>query len=325
MLQEPDHPLRPGAARHARRLAIAEAADKHGGVLSRALLRSLGAHRHVIRHAVASGRWRLLGDQTVAVHTGPVSETGDRWRAVWETGLRIAALDGATALQQAGMTGFTTDGIHVSIPHGSDPGLIHGVQLHRVIRRVPGEVVPSGIPRTRTAVAAIRATHWAVSNRQAALVLAMPVQQRIVTPSQLREAAFAVRGRTRRAFIRQVVADVVDGAHSLGELDFARMCRLRGLPEPSRQVVRRGLRGGIYLDAGWEDIGLAVEIDGTGHRVGLAVTDDLLRQNAVTIGGELILRMNLLGLRVAGHAFMDQVFRAHRDRSHRRFGYWRAL
>lgn len=56
VLQEPDHPLRPGAARHARRLAIAEAADKHGGVLSRALLLSLGADRHVIRHAVASGR-----------------------------------------------------------------------------------------------------------------------------------------------------------------------------------------------------------------------------------------------------------------------------
>jgi very-short-patch-repair endonuclease len=325
VLQEPDHPLRPGAARHARRLAIAEAADQHGGVLSRALLRSLGADRHVIHHAVASGRWRLLGEQTVAVHTGPVSETGDRWRAVWETGLRIAALDGATALQQAGMTGFTTDSIHVSIPHGSDPGPIHGTQLHRVIRRVPGEVVPSGIPRTRPAVAAIRAAHWAVSNRQAALVLAMPVQQRIVTPSQLREAAFAVRGRTRRAFITQVVADVVDGAHSLGELDFARMCRLRGLPEPSRQVVRHGLRGRVYLDAGWEDIGLAVEIDGAGHRVGLAVTDDLLRQNAVTIGGELVLRMNLLGLRVAGDAFMDQVCRAHRDRSHRRFGYWRAL
>jgi hypothetical protein len=262
VLQEPDHPLRPGAARRARRLAIAEVAEEHGGVLSRALLRSLGADRHVIHHAVASGRWRLLGDQTVAVHTGPVSETGDRWRAIWETGLRIAALDGATALEQAGMTGFTTDSIHVSIPHGSDPGPIRGVQLHRVIRRVPGEAVPSGIPRTRPAVAAIRAAHWAVSNRQAALVLAMPVQQRIVTPSQLREAAFAVRGRTRRAFIRQVVADVVDGAHSLGELDFARMCRLRGLPEPSRQVVRRGLRGRVYLDAGWEDIGLAVEIDG---------------------------------------------------------------
>lgn len=319
----------PGAARRARRLTIAEAAAEHGGVLSRALLRDLGADRHVIRHAVASGRWRRIGDQTVAIHEGPLSTEGSHWRAVWETGLRIAALDGATALQRAGLTGFTTDGIHVSIPHGSDPGRIDGVVLHRVIRRVPDEVVHNGIPRARPAVAAIRAAHWAASNRQAALVLAMPVQQRLVTPSQLREAAFAVRGRTRRAFIKQVVADIADGAHSLGELDFAAMCRVRGLPEPSRQVVRRGPRGRIYLDAGWEELGLAVEIDGAGHRAGLAVTDDLLRQNAVTIGGELVLRMDLLGLRIEGDAFMDQVCRAHRDRSHRRSGrrsgYSRAL
>ena len=287
-------------------------------MLSRALLNVLGADRHVVAHAVASGRWRLVGDQTVAIHTGPLSDLGNRWRAVWETGLRIAVLDGATSLQQAGLTGFTTDRLQVSIPHGSDPGPIDGVDLHRVIRRVPREVVPSGIPRTRPAVAAIRAAHWAVSNRQAALVLAMPVQQRIISPAQLREAALAVRGRTRRAFIKQVVADIADGAHSLGELDFAAMCRVRGLPEPSRQVVRRGPRGRVYLDAGWEDLGLAVEIDGAGHRAGLAVTDDLLRQNAVTIGGELVLRMDLLGLRIAGDAFMDQVCRAHRDRARRR-------
>jgi very-short-patch-repair endonuclease len=318
------HTNRPGAARRARRIAIDAAAEEHGGVLSRDLLRGLRADRHVIGHAVSSGRWRLLGDQTVAIHSGPLSNLGDRWRAVWETGLRIAALDGATALQQAGLTGFTTDLVQVSIPHGSDPGPIEGVDLHRVIRRVPREVVPTGIPRTRPAVAAIRAAHWAVSDRQAALLLAMPVQQRIVTPSQLREAAFAVRGRTRRAFIKQVVADIADGAHSLGELDFAQLCRARGLPEPSRQVVRRGPRGRVYLDAGWEDVGLAVEIDGAGHRVGLAVTDDLLRQNAVTIGGELVLRMNLLGLRIEGDAFMDQVCRAHRDRS-RRPGYSRGL
>lgn len=299
-------------------------------MLSRALLADLGADRHVVAHAVTSGRWRLLGDQTVAIHAGPLTDLGDRWRAVWETGLRIAALDGATSLQQAGLTGFTTDQLQVSIPHGSDPGPIDGVDLHRVIRRVPREVVPSGIPRTRPAVAAIRAAHWAVSNRQAALVLAMPVQQRIVSPAQLREASLAVRGRTRRAFIKQVVADIADGAQSLGELDFAQMCRARGLPEPSRQLVRRGARGRVYLDAGWEDVGLVVEIDGAGHRSGLAVTDDLLRQNAVTIGGELVLRMDLLGLRIEGDAFMDQVCRAHQDRADRRrsgrgSGYSRAL
>jgi very-short-patch-repair endonuclease len=317
----PDHGNRPGAARRARRLAIDQAADEYGGVLSRALLHGLGADRHVVRHAVSSGRWRLLGDQTVAIHAGPLPETGLRWRAVWETGLLIAALDGATALQQAGLTGFTTDLVQVSIPHGSDPGPLEGVDLHRVVRRVPREVVRTGIPRTRPAVAAIRAAHWAVSDRQAALLLAMPVQQRLVTPSQLRKASLAVRGRTRRAFIKQVVADIAGGAQSLGELDFATMCRRRGLPEPSRQVVRRGARGRVYLDAGWEDVGLAVEIDGAGHRTGLAVTDDLLRQNAVTMGGELVLRIDLLGLRVAGDIFMDQVCRAHEERSrHRRRG-----
>jgi hypothetical protein len=251
----------------------------------------------------------------VAIHSGPLSEIGDRWRAVWETGVLIAALDGATALQQAGLTGFTTTVLQVSIPHGSDPGHIDGVDLHRVIRRAPRELVPHGIPRVRPAVAAIRAAHWAVSDRQAALLLAMPVQQRLVTPRQLREASLAVRCRTRRAFITQVVSDVADGAQSLGELDFALLCRQRGLPEPSRQLVRRGARGRVYLDAGWEDIGLAVEIDGAGHRAGLAVTDDLLRQNAVNIGGDLVLRMDLLGLRVAADKFMDQVCRAHNERS----------
>ena len=305
----------PGLARRRRRLAIEEAAALHGGVLSRALLHDLGADRHVIRHAAESGRWRLLGNQTLAIHTGALSTLGDQWRAVWETGLRIAALDGATALSHAGMTGFTTDSIHVSIPHGSDPGEIDGVSLHRVVRRVPGEVITTGPPRVRPAVAAIRAAHWAVSDRQAALLLAMPVQQRLVTPAQLKAAALAVRGRTRRAFIKQVVADVADGAHSLGELDFARLCRQRGLPEPSRQAIRRGPRGRVYLDVAWDDIGLVVEIDGSGHRVGLAVTDDLLRQNAVTIGGEHVLRMNLLGLRIAEKEFMDQVCVAHERRS----------
>lgn len=117
----PRHHDRPGAARRARRLAIDRVADEHGGVLSRALLNVLGADRHVVAHAVASGRWRLVGDQTVAIHTGPLSDLGNRWRAVWETGLRIAVLDGATSLQQAGLTGFTTDGCRSPFPTAATP------------------------------------------------------------------------------------------------------------------------------------------------------------------------------------------------------------
>jgi len=78
--------------------------------------------------------------------------------------------------------------------------------------------------------------------------------------------------------------DITDGAQSLGELDFAQMCRRHGIPPPDRQVLRRTARGRVYLDARWAGRRLVVEIDGAGHRVGLAVTDDNLRQNEVALG-----------------------------------------
>lgn len=115
----------------------------------------------------------------------------------------------------------------------------------------------------------------------------------------------------RRAFLRLLIADLADGAQSLGELDFAAMCRRRGLPEPDRRVIRRGPNGRIYLDVRWSTIGLVVEIDGAQHRTGLALTQDNLRQNAVTLTGDVVLRVDLIGLRVCPDHVMDQVCQAH--------------
>jgi len=58
-------------------------------------------------------------------------------------------------------------------------------------------------------------------------------------------------------------------------------------------------------------IGLVVEIDGSQHRQGLAVGDDNLRQNAVTIGNDLILRFDLFVLRLRPDEVVDQVWQAH--------------
>jgi len=69
----------------------------------------------------------------------------------------------------------------------------------------------------------------------------------------------------------------------------------------------------VYLDVRWSSIGLVVEIDGSQHRVGLALTDDNLRQNAVTLSGDVVLRIDLIGLKVCAHQFMDQVCRAHAE------------
>ena len=243
-----------------------------------------------------------------------------RWRAVWEVGLGIAALDGVSALQAAGLVGYADERVHVSVVHNAHVRRVDGVTLHKVARRVPREVVGPGLPRTVPAVASVRAAHWSVSDRQAALLLVMPVQQRLITGAQLVAAARAVRGRTRRAFIPTVARDIADGAHSLGELDFAAMCRARGLQAPTRQAVRRVGAGRVYLDVVWEEVGLVVEIDGSQHQWGLAWTDDQFRQNALVISGDRVLRMTLMGLRLAPGRFMDQVCAAHATFALRRAG-----
>lgn len=294
------------AQRRQSRIDAAVAGESHDGVLTRTTLLELGVTRQATGREVAAGRWRAHGRHTIALHTGELSAAAQRWRAVWEVGAG-AALDGVSALQAAGLTGFDTDVIHVSVPATHRPPHVPGVRVHVVCARDEGDVTSAGVPRTRPPIAAIRGAHWAVSDRQAALVVCMAAQQRLLPGSALLEAAARRHGRTRRAFIRTLVRDVADGAQALGELDFAVLCRLRGIPEPSRQVVRQGLRGRIYLDVAWEEHGVVVEIDGAQHRQGLAVTADNLRRNDLQLGGEITLAIDLVGLRLETDAFLAQV------------------
>lgn len=286
-------------------------AERQGGVASRRQLYTAGLSEIHVRRAVESGRWQQHGRHTVAVHSAPLGVEARRWRAVWEVGESIAALDGVTALQTDGLRHFDDDRIHVSAKHNHNTAALDGVRIHKVIRRVEGELVQAGVPRTRPAVAAIRAAHWAVSDRQAALVLLMVVQQRLTTPARLAAEQQRVRGRTRRAFIKGVVRDIAFGVQSLGELDFARLCRARGIPEPCRQVVRTGPRGRIYLDVRWACCDLVVEIDGAAHREGLNVVADDLRQNSLVLTGDRVLRISVIGLRLESDLFLSQVHAAH--------------
>ena len=293
-----------------RRQAAAQRAEEFGGVLSRALLCDLGVDRHAIAREVAGDRWRVHGHQTIAVHTRPLERLALWWRAVWETGPGLAVLDGASALIAAGVTGYDEPVVHVSIPRPVNRVAPSGVRIHRV-RRVDGEVITGrGVPRVAPAMAAVRAAHWASSDRQAALLLVLPIQQRVVSNDQLRAAAATWAGRRRRAVVPLLVQDITDGAASLGELDFATMCRRRGLPPPDRQVLRRTPRGRVYLDVRWRHARLVVEIDGAHHGAGLTMVSDHLRQNEVALQREIVLRISLLGLRVAADAFLDQVERA---------------
>lgn len=296
-----------------RRLAsAAELAEAQDGVVSRAQLRAVGVGRDAVRTEVAAGRWQRRGRQSVVVTPELVTDRTERWAALFEVG-GGAALDGVTALLEAGLTGFTSTLLHVSVPKSRRTPAVDGVRVHELRSR--GPLVGAGIPRVRVDTATVRAAQWAVSDRQAALILLLAVQQRLVDPRRTLAVLDTRRRSPRRALIGSVLGDCVDGVHSLGELDFAAACRRHGLPPPSRQVVRQGPSGRVYLDVAWEDVGLAVEIDGAGHGHGMAGVDDMLRQNEVTLGGFRVLRIPVVGLRVDEAAFMAQVVRAHRQLS----------
>ena len=275
-------PRRNPVDRH--RLACELAAD-HDGVVHRADLRLLGVSRHDVRVELEAGRWLRWGRHTLRVLAVEATARAPLWTAVWESGWG-AVLDGAAALVAQGMTGFEPATIDVALPKGATVHRMPGVTPHE--RRQLGPVMGSGLPRVRPELALVRAAQWARSDRQAALLVCLPVQQRLVRPDAVLAAWAGVLRSPRRTLIDSVIEDVCNGAHSLGELDFAGLCRAYGLPPPMRQSVRTSRSGRVYLDVEWE--GLVVEIDGGLHLAGLNPMDDALRADEVVLDGTPVLR-----------------------------------
>lgn len=286
-------------------------AVEQGGVITRRQLYRIGWTRAMVRAEVRAGRWHRLGSQTLFVldaATSPEPELSRRWWAVLEVGGQ-AAIDGVTALQHAGLRGFDQPDLQISVHKSGCYQRPKGVRVYETRRRRRDDLVGPGLPRTRPAVAVVRAALWARTNRQAALILIMTVQQRIATVSDITTALDSVRRHRRRRFLWAVLADIADGVQSMGELDFARLCRSAGLPEPDRQVVRRGRRGRVYLDAYWDKWQVVAEIEGIHHEWESNQVDDTLRQNELTLGSDAVLRIPVVGLRHQPGPYLEQLRR----------------
>ncbi len=261
---------------------LADIAARQDGVVSRAQLRGAGVSRFDVRNQVVAGRWSKPGPTTVVLATGALTQR-QLWRLpVLETGCSAAALDGVTALVAAGLRGYA-DPVTVSCPAGAKPRRVDGVQMRVTRWRRAGDNVSVGIPRVRPEVAAVHGALWARTDRQAALIVVMTVQQRLTTATRIGAELARIRRHRRRLLLAAVIKDVTDGAQALGELEFARLCRDRGLPSPSRQVLRRAGPGVAYLDVYFEEHRLVVEIDGCHHADAANQIDDALRQNELTI------------------------------------------
>lgn len=293
-------------------------AAAQGGVLSRPQLYRLGISRWEITGQVRGGRWLLIGDQSVQLHNGGLSPQGEMWAAVFQGGPR-ACLDGGSALIAAGVQRYTLDRVRVSVPRGARIRRNRRFNIRQTRRWAADDIVPTGIPRTRTSTAAVRAALWARTDREATYVLTIVVQQGLVPPTELGCELLRVRRDKRRLLLHAIVNELLDGARALGELDVARELRRRGLPPPKRQVLRKDGRNRYYLDLYWPEFGLVVEIDGIHHTWAENVVGDALRQNTVVLQGGTFLRLPLLGLRLQPDDFFAQIEQALRD------GGWRLV
>ena len=128
--------------------------------------------------------------------------------------------------------------MHLLVPRGAKVTRFAGVVVHESRRLGEARWTHDrGLTRTEDPRSVIDAAAWQPWPRFACLMLAAAVQQRVCTPAEL-EHALSYVGRVRhKAFLRVALADISRGAHSLGELDIAAICRRYGLVAPQRQLV----------------------------------------------------------------------------------------
>ncbi|WP_254909722.1 DUF559 domain-containing protein [Micromonospora sp. NBS 11-29] len=245
-----------------------------------------------IRHRVARGRWRQPHQRVYITHNGPVGPKELRWIAVLAAG-PAAMLGGLTAAQAWGLRRYESRLVHLLLPaRHQTRTLPPGVRIHRTTTLAPEDVLEVGKPRrTMPARSLVDAAQWAASDDEARAVIAAGFQQRLVAGDDLHEVLERLPRARRRGLILATATDAAGGAHSLAELDFLDLVRRAGLPEPSRQVVRRDAAGRRrYLDVWFERWRVLVEIDGGQHLDPRTAWADMRRQNDLWAPGDRVLR-----------------------------------
>jgi hypothetical protein len=263
------------------------------GVISRwQALRHLS--KKAVRHRLASGRWQVAHPGVYLTHTGAMTVRQRWWVASLAVGGGHAALlAGVSALAVLGMRGLGSRQIHVVV--GVRRQLRHpppGVVVHRTRHMPPEDQHRLGRPPcTMPARSLVDAARWAPTDRDAVAVIAAGFQQRLVGAVDMAPVLDRMTHVKRRQLIVAAVADAAGGAESIAEIDFARLCRRHGLPEPSRQAVRLDAAGRRrYRDVYFDRWRLQVEIDGAQHMETSSWYADMRQQNEIAIAGERLLR-----------------------------------
>jgi hypothetical protein len=282
------------------------------GVIHRDQFRMLGVSPAYVTSHLDALRWTAIGQNVVLLQNAPPLRDQLMWLAVLDAG-EDAALGSHTSLELAGFKTSSREAaeIHLIVQRGSRATPMSGVRVHESRRlRMDDAVRTRGLPRTETARSVLDAAAWQPFPRFACLMVAAAVQQRLTTAARL-DKAMQMVGRIRhKAYLRLAIADVGEGAESLGEIDLARLCRKFGLAAPTRQSQRRDTSGRWrYLDAEWDlpsgEI-VVLEVDGRHHLEVVHWQADMKRERSIVISRRWVLRATVFELRLeAASVFSD--------------------
>jgi hypothetical protein len=277
--------------------SLADILQRQHGVISwRQARRHLTAS--AIGHRVKVGRWQRVHNGVYVTHTGPMTERQHWWIASLAVGRgRPALLAGATALRVLGLrlpgTSDHEAALHVILPaRMTDKDPPWNVVVHRSRYLTHADACLTGpVPCTNRGRSLIDAAQWALTDTAAVTIIAAAFQQRIVAFGEVEALLRARRRLRRRKIIAAAVADAGGGSESAYEVEFLRLCRRAGLPEPSRQV-RRADRDGRrrYRDVFFEPWHIQVEIDGAQHMEVRGWYADMRAGNEIAISGVRLLR-----------------------------------
>ena len=285
-----------------------------GRVASLRALAAAGVTREERLAHIRAGRWGDIPSRGVVTDLGALSGP-DLWsRSLVEVGPQ-ARLGGVTALEADGLVGFDEPVAHIWVPKGKEKSTPRSprIRLHETRRWDAADACPGALPRSRPDVATVQGALWAKTLRQAGLVMVMPIQQRLVRIEDVAAVLERVRRHPFRRGLIAVVNEIRGGSHSLNEIDFARMCRARGLPEPERQVVRRNPEGRQYIDVRWP-CGVSAEINGAQHDRLVQMLSDEVRMIDRQLEGDAVVVISVITLHVDPDPVFDRLARLLRAR-----------
>jgi hypothetical protein len=261
-------------------MAVARAAARQHGLLTRGQAADAGAGRGFVAHRLETGRWIRVGPGVYRVAGVPVTWTQRALAACLVAGPGALLSHGSAAALWR-VSGFRPGRLDITVP----PGRSGRNGLARVHRSpTVGGVVRDGVPVTRPARTVADLAGVVHPDRLEEAVDDV-LCRRLCRLEDLSPAA-GVRGSR----VLRTVLEAWNGgglAEGVAEMRVVRRLLAAGLPPPVRQYEIRA--GGLLVarvDLAYPDEGLAIELDGFRWHAGRGpFRSDRLRRNRIEAAG----------------------------------------